>query len=191
MFAKNYRKSRYFSHLICKKMKKIVVLGPESTGKTTLCHELQKKLKAVFLPEFARSYVEQIHRAYTYEDVELIAKQQVKNLRKAISENSEKEFLVMDTFLIVTKVWFLHVFDRCPAWIQTELENAQIDFFLLLKPDIPWIDDPVRENPHIREYLYDWYKRELDKIGASYAEIDGIGNIRTKRAMKAIKARFK
>ena len=171
-------------------MKKIVVLGPESVGKTTLCHELTKKLKAVFIPEFARNYVEQIHRTYTYEDVELIAKQQVKDLKEAVINNTNKEFLVMDTFLIVTKVWFLHVFDRCPAWLQTELVNAQIDFFLLLKPDIPWVDDPTRENPHIREYLYDWYKRELDEIGALYTEIDGIGKIRTKRAMRAIKARF-
>ena len=171
-------------------MKKIVILGPESVGKTTLCHELEKNLKAVFIPEFARNYIEQIHRTYTYEDVELIAKQQVKDLKEAINNNTDNEFLVMDTFLIVTKVWFLHVFNRCPVWLQTELENAQIDFFLLLKPDIPWLDDPVRENPHIREYLYDWYKRELDEIGASYAEIGGFGNIRTKRAMRAIRARF-
>jgi len=171
-------------------MKKIVVLGPESVGKTTLCHELEKNLKAVFIPEFARNYVEQMHRAYTYEDVELIAKQQIKKFKEAVSDNTDKEFLVMDTFLIVIKVWFLHVFERCPSWLQSELESAQIDFFLLLKPDITWVDDPVRENPHIREYLYDWYKRELDKINASYAEIDGIGNIRTKRAMRAIRARF-
>jgi len=172
-------------------MKKIVVLGPESVGKTTLCGELAKKLNAVFIPEFARTYVEQIHRAYNYEDVELIAKQQVKDFKEAICKNSDKEFLVMDTFLIVTKVWFLHVFERCPAWLQSELEKAEIDFFLLLKPDIPWVDNPVRENPHIREYLYDWYKRELDEIGASYAEIEGSGRIRTKRAMRAIKAKFK
>ena len=171
-------------------MKKIVVLGPESVGKTTLCHELAKNLKAVFIPEFARDYVEQINRTYTYKDVELIAKQQVKDFKEAISKHSDTEFLVMDTFFIVTKVWFLHVFNRCPLWLQSELEKAEIDFFLLLKPDIPWVDDPVRENPHIREYLYDWYKLELDNIGASYTEIEGTGNIRTKRAMRAIRARF-
>ncbi|MDR0828843.1 MAG: ATP-binding protein [Prevotellaceae bacterium] len=171
-------------------MKTIVILGPESVGKTTLGIELQKILGAVFIPEFAREYVEQIHRSYTYEDVELIAKQQVADFKKTVAENSEEDFLIMDTYLIVTKVWFLHVFERCPAWLQPELEKSQIDLFLLLKPDIEWQDDPVRENPHIREYLYDWYKRELDTIGANYAEIEGLGNIRTKRAMKVIRANF-
>ncbi|MDR1544060.1 MAG: ATP-binding protein [Prevotellaceae bacterium] len=171
-------------------MKKIVVLGPESVGKTTLCIELQKLLGAVFIPEFARTYVEGICRTYTYDDVELIAKQQVADFKKAVAEHSESEFLIMDTFLIVTKIWFLHVFSRCPAWLQSELEKSKIDLFLLLKPDIEWEDDPVRENPHIREYLYDWYKAELDALGANYAEIDGFGAIRTKRAMKAVRARF-
>jgi nicotinamide riboside kinase len=171
-------------------MKTIVILGPESVGKTTLGIELQKILGAVFLPEFARSYVEQLQRGYTYEDVELIAKRQVADFKKSVAEHADKDFLIMDTFLIVTKVWFLHVFERCPVWLQSELEKSQIDLFLLLKPDIPWVDDPVRENPHIREYLYDWYKKELENIGATYAEIEGLGNIRTKRAMKVIRARF-
>jgi nicotinamide riboside kinase len=155
-------------------------------GKTTLCLALKEQLGAVYVPEFARTYIEQIHRDYTYEDVEHIAKQQVAELNNAIAENYNKGFVVMDTFLVVTKVWFLHLYNRCPQWLQTELERTKIDLFLLLKPDIPWVDDPVRENPHIRTYLYDWYKRELDALSARYAEIEGIGQTRTQKALQAI-----
>ncbi|MDR2684489.1 MAG: ATP-binding protein [Prevotellaceae bacterium] len=171
-------------------MKTIVVLGPESVGKTTLCIKLQKLLGAVFIPEFARTYVERIHRAYTYDDIEIIAKKQIADFKKAVAEHSENEFLIMDTFLIVTKIWFLHVFNRCPAWLQPELEKAKIDLFLLLKPDIEWEYDPARENPHIREYLYSLYKDELSALGAVYYEIGGLGAIRTKHAMNAIRAKF-
>ncbi len=169
-----------------KALKKIVILGPESVGKTTLCLELQKRLNAVVIPEYARTYIESINRHYTYDDVEIIARRQVSDFRKAIAENPEKDFLILDTFLIATKVWFIHVYDRCPKWLQSEIEKAQIDLFLLLKPDIEWVEDPVRENPHIREYLYDWYKREIEELGGNFVEIGGVGAIRTKRALRAI-----
>ena len=167
-------------------MKKIVITGPESVGKTTLCLELLTKLNAVYIPEFARTYVEQIGRNYTYEDVEIIARQQVVDLQKTVAEESDKDFVIMDTFLIVTKVWFLHVYKRCPDWLQSELEKAEIDLFILLKPDIEWKFDAARENPHIRQYLYDWYKKELENIEANFVEIGGIGKTRTEQALQAI-----
>ena len=64
--------------------------------------------------------------------------------------------------------------------------DEKIDLYILLKPDIEWEEDPVRENPHIREYLYEWYKKEIEQIGTNYVEIGGEGSIRTKRALRAI-----
>ncbi len=167
-------------------MKKIVILGPESVGKTTLCTELAKRLDAVVVPEYARTYVESLNRHYTYDDVEIIADQQLNSYNKAVAEYADREFMLMDTYLITTKVWFMHVYERCPKWLQTEIERADIDLYILLKPDIEWVEDPVRENPHIREYLYELYKKEIEFIGGNYVEIEGIGNIRTKRALRAI-----
>lgn len=169
-----------------KALKKIVILGPESVGKTTLCMELEKRLNVVVVPEYARKYVESLNRHYTYDDVEIIAKEQLSSFKKAIVENPDKDFLIMDTFLIVTKVWFTHVYKRCPKWLPLEIEKEKIDLYLILKPDIEWVEDPVRENPHIREYLYEQYKKEIEAIGGNYVEIGGVGNIRTKRALRAI-----
>jgi nicotinamide riboside kinase len=169
-----------------KKMKIIVVSGPESVGKTTLCLALKERLGAVYLPEYARNYIENLNRTYTYRDVNYIAKLQISELQKAISNNHNKEFIVMDTFLIVTKVWFMHVFKQCPKWLQPALETTKIDLFLLLKPNIEWQQDNVRENPHIRQYLYEWYKRELTSINANFVEIGGLGETRTTEAIEAI-----
>ncbi len=169
-----------------KALKKIVILGPESVGKTTLCNELGKRLSSVVVPEYARTYVEELKHHYTYDDVEIIARRQLADFRRATTDNTDAEFLIMDTFLITTKVWFAHVYDRYPKWLQAAIEKEKIDLYLLLKPDIEWVEDPARENPHIREYLYDRYKAEVEAIGGKYAEIEGIGNIRTKRALRAI-----
>lgn len=170
-------------------MKTIVILGPESTGKTALAQALSHHFKATCIPEYARIYIEKLTRAYTYDDVETIARHQIAEYKKAVAENAS-EYLIIDTFLVITKVWFLHVYHRCPVWFQAEQNKAKVDLYLLCKPDIPWVDDPVRENPHLREYLYEWYKKELIDMNASFVEIGGVGNIRAKRAVRAIKAHF-
>ncbi len=163
-----------------------MILGPESVGKTTLCNQLQTQLDALVVPNISRSYLKKLERPYNYDDVEAIAKEQVASFKKLIADNPSQEFLLVDTYLVVTKVWFLYVYNRCPKWLQEEILGSQIDLYLLLKPDIEWEEDAFRETPHVREYLYDLYKKELDALDVNYVEIEGVGAIRAKRAMRAI-----
>ena len=97
-------------------LKKVVVTGPESTGKTILSAELASRLNARWIPEFARMYVEALTRPYTYEDVELIARHQVKEEQK-LSKISGQGILILDTWLIITKIWFEVVYGAAPGWI--------------------------------------------------------------------------
>ena len=77
-------------------MKKIVITGPESTGKTTLAEALAQKLNALLIPEYARSYVEGLNRPYTYSDVEMIAQHQLEEESK-FSDSGGSGILLMDT----------------------------------------------------------------------------------------------
>lgn len=163
-------------------MKKIVVIGPESVGKTTLCEILAKNNKADWVPEYAREYVENLGRAYCYSDVEHIAKTQLDQF----SLQTKKEFLIFDTDLIVTKVWFEHVFRQAPKWLDEAILQENVDLYLLCKPDLEWVEEPVRENPDLREYLYDWYLQEIKKTLVPFEEIEGKGDVRTISAQKAI-----
>jgi len=86
-------------------LKKIVITGPESTGKTTLAEALAQRLNALLIPEYARSHVERLNRPYTYSDVEKIAQHQMDE-ESRFSDHEESGILLMDTWLIVTKVWF-------------------------------------------------------------------------------------
>lgn len=169
-----------------KEMKKIVVLGPESTGKTDLCRALSHHFDSPWIPEYARDYVSKLQQPYTYEDLETIARHQIVELEEALKSNKKSDFLFIDTDLIITKVWFLHVFGRCPDWLQSELEKSEITLYLLCKPDIPWEYDSVRENPEIRDFLYDWYKREIEALGRPYVEISGLGEKRLRNAIVAL-----
>ena len=165
-------------------MKRIAVLGPESTGKSTLCEALASHYGVNWVPEYARGFVEQLGRAYTYDDVETIAQHQCEEFRRAATGTDAMVFF--DTELIITKVWMEHCYNKSPLWMAQAIEESRIDFALLCYPDLPWEYDVVRENPHLRHYLYDWYERELQAFNIPYAVITGDGAARVACACQAI-----
>ena len=157
-------------------MFKVGIIGPESTGKSSLASYLATKYDGLMVPEYAREYMEHLapDYQYTYEDVEKIAMHQVQELREISQSPAEgmaadrKDLAFFDTELIITKVWFLHKFGTCPDFLQQALEEYPMDVYLLCYPDLEWVPDPVRENPNIREYLFDWYEREVQALGIPY-----------------------
>jgi NadR type nicotinamide-nucleotide adenylyltransferase len=165
--------------------KRIILTGPESTGKTMLSTELAARFNMPFIPEYAREYILNLGRQYTYNDVVHIAKKQVELMEFYSAQKSE--YLFIDTYLIITKVWFDKVFHRCPEWIDIEISKTINDLYLLCRPDIPWVPDRVRENGgHMREVLFDLYENELKNAGLNYAYVEGDGEDRIKNAILQI-----
>ena len=146
-------------------MFRVGIIGPESTGKSTLATYLAHRYDAVLIPEYAREHMERLapYYEYTYDDVLAIAKHQVEQLQ--VHSN---QLQIFDTELIITKVWFLHKYGRCPEFVEQALRDFPMDIYLLCYPDMPWQPDPVRENPDIREYLFDWYEREIQELDVPY-----------------------
>ena len=168
---------------------KIVVTGPESTGKTDLSRSLAGYFGTDFIPEYARSYVEALDRPYSYEDVEHIAMYQRNDLKERIKQGNK--IIILDTYLVITKIWFMEIYGRCPAWIDDCLEESGIDLFLLCYYDLEWIEDPVRENPgQRREYLFDKYKLEIEKLGIPCELVKGSGQLRFQKAVEALTRHF-
>lgn len=161
---------------------KIAVIGPESTGKTTLSEQLGKHFSTLWIPEFARKYCEELKRKYTFDDVECIAREQLKQI-----QNTYEGLVFFDTDLIITKIWFEVVFHHCPKWIDNEISKKFIDFYLLCDTDIPWIWDSVRENGgEMREKLFRMYQSELEKNRFDYAIISGLGDKRLDNAIQEV-----
>lgn len=162
---------------------KIVLTGPECVGKSTLTKQLAYVYEGTYIKEFAREYVQGLKMPYQYNDVVNIARQQLKEYDD-LAEQGDVSFL--DTYLIITKVWFMQVFNKLPQWFEDEFAKRPVDFYLLLKNDIAWLPDGVRENKDKRSFLFEWYKSELDKYGFAYAIIEGTGEQRLKNAVNAI-----
>ncbi len=170
-------------------VRKVVITGPESTGKTHLAHSLASCFNTLWVPEYAREYISGLKRNYNYNDVEHIASEQVRlekhYLRKV------QDILFYDTDLIVTKVWFKVVYGRCPGWIDEVILNNLADLFLVCNTDIPWVPDPLRENGgEMREVLMEMYITEINITGAPWKLVTGKGEQRINSAVDTVKTFF-
>lgn len=152
-------------------LKRIAIVGPESTGKTTLSGILATHYHTQYVPEFCREYLLNINRNYEYEDLLEIAKGQL-NLEDKIAQNANK-VLICDTNLIVIKVWSEFAYKKCDPWILEQIDNRKYDATLLTYFDIPWMADPLREHPYMREELFSIYKKELETLGIQHTIIKG------------------
>lgn len=168
-----------------RKIKRIVLIGPESTGKTELSKFLSAKFNTVFVPEYARGYISSLDRKYCYQDVEHIAQKQVELENEYIQKANN--ILFYDTYLIISKIWFKIVYNKIPDWIEPAITKSHIDFFLLCNTDIPWEPDPVRENGgEMREKLFEIYENELITYGFDYKILTGEGHNRFNKAINLV-----
>ncbi|KAA3436344.1 AAA family ATPase [Rufibacter hautae] len=165
-------------------MVKIAITGPESTGKSTLSAQLAQHYNAPWVPEYARTYLDQLERPYAAPDLEAIARGQLALWQAEEARNPELLFL--DTELLVLKIWSEHSYDICSSFILENLRRQNVDLYLLLDIDLPWTPDPQREHPHLRQFFHDWYKRELDQIDVPYVEISGSAEERLQNAIRAV-----
>lgn len=165
-------------------MLKVAITGPESTGKSTLSQQLAAHYNTVWVPEYARTYIEELNRPYTLQDLEAIARGQI-DLETQMQEQA-KGVLFADTDLLVIKIWSEHAFGECPDWVLQKLKQQDYNLYLLMGVDLPWEPDPQREHPHLRQYFYDWYKRELETLQVPFVEISGQHSSRLEQAIQRV-----
>lgn len=163
---------------------KIAIVGPESSGKTTLAEALALHFQTVWVPEFARTYLNKLKRPYQESDLLAIAKGQLKAEANTSSKSSSLFFC--DTNLLVIKVWSEVKYQRCDPWILNHINLGNYAFHLLVAPDIPWEPDPLRENPFDRDELFDIYQEELINADVPFAEIKGDHQMRLNKSIELI-----
>ena len=167
---------------------RIALIGPESTGKTTLAHDLAAKYTTLWVPEFSRDYMSGLRRPYTKDDVIHCTKMQMEDEDTKLPDCNR--FLFSDTELIIAKVWLLDVFGEFPDWIDERILTRKFDLYLLTAPDLDFVDDPVRENAERRDFFFNWYRKELDSYHFPYDIIHGMGEERMQNAISIIQKHF-
>ena len=157
-------------------MFKVGIIGPESTGKSTLARYLARRYKGTCVPEYARTYVERKGTTeVTYDELCDIARYQIEEMKSLCSVSgsglfSDNEVVFFDTELIVTKVWFEYAFGRVPEWLNENIHRYPMDVYLLTYPDLLWIPDSARSNgsDEIRMELFLRYEAEIQALDIPY-----------------------
>lgn len=194
-------------------LKKIVILGPESTGKSTLCGQLAAHYKTLWCPEFAREYLLKHGMNYTFDDLLTIAKGQLaledeyveevckserpkdrktiladKNVSAGLPDSQTSRLLFIDTDMYVMKVWCEFVFGNCHRFILDQIVKRKYDLYLLCNIDLPWVKDELREYPDIesRHKLYLIYKDLMVNQAVPWVDISGSHDERFQKAITGI-----
>lgn len=153
-----------------------------------LAEALANHYHTLWVPEYAREYLERLDRPYEQKDILMIAKEQLKREQEAYG--SANRYLVCDTELIVTKIWSEVKYGSCDPWILDQIDQNRYDLLLLCDIDLPWMDDPLREHPHLRDHLFRLYHDELKTRGFPFRLISGTGMKRLINAVHAIDEHF-
>ena len=167
---------------------RISITGPESTGKSELAKQLADYYNTLWVPEFARGYLDDLGRKYRFEDITEIARKQLE-MEDSIALKASKS-LFCDTDFLVTKIWSLYKYGKCDPWIEEMVLSHRYDLYLLCSPDLPWEDDPQREHPLQREELFGMYHEELKQLKVNFTVISGLGKLRLKNAILAVEESF-
>jgi NadR type nicotinamide-nucleotide adenylyltransferase len=166
--------------------KRILILGPESTGKSTLAEDLSNRFGEPWVPEFAREYLEKISRPYQYEDLVKIGEGQVA-LEDKLAEKAEN-YLFCDTDLRVIHIWSQHRFGKTDEWVLDEIGRRKYNMILLTDTDLPWTPDPLREYPDLemRQYFFKKHLQLAQESGFPFLIVSGDQETRLQTAVKAI-----
>ena len=172
-------------------MKKIVIIGPESTGKTTLCSQLAEHYKTCYCPEFAREYLKETRGKYSFHDLLNIAHGQLE-LEDTMLTQAKNGFYFIDTDMYVMKVWCEVVFETCHTWILKQIALRKYDLFFLCDIDLPWVKDDLREYPDLefRKRLFKMYRDLMVTQKTKWAEISGTHAERLQTAIRIIDTVF-
>ena len=174
-------------------LQKIVIIGPESTGKSTLCEQLANHYNAAWCPEYARKYLMEHGTSYTYDDLLSIAKGQVELEDEYIEgvlklKGNPAPRLFIDTNMYVMKVWSEFAFGKCHPYILNQIVERKYDLYLLCNIDLPWVKDELREYPDLatRKILFETYFDIVINQDVPWTIISGNSEERLELAIKAV-----
>lgn len=170
-------------------MKKIVIIGPESTGKSTLSKQLAEHYATAWCPEYARAYLLENGTDYGFDDLLKIAQGQL-TIEDTFIQDAENDLYFIDTDMYVMKVWCEYVFGKCHQFILDNIVERKYDLYLLCNIDLPWIKDELREYPdeQPRIELFNIYKDLLSNQSTPWKIISGTNEERLRNAVDAVEA---
>ena len=163
-------------------LKRIIITGPESSGKTTLAQKLALEFDTLFVPEYARIYLASKGTEYELTDIVNIGIGQLALAESLASTMTEKPFVFIDTWILELRIWAKYRFGVVPDVLEEMYHEHPPDFYVLCSPDLAWQPDPLRENPQDRDVLFEIYQNTIIESNVPHFVISGTGERRDRRA---------
>ncbi len=171
--------------------RKIVLIGPESTAKTTLAKQLAAHFNTTWVPEFSRHFLD-VKGTIEAGDVWPILYGQAAWENAAFEEiESEKSFLFCDTDALTTQIYAAHYYAIESEQIEAFVQSRRGDFYLLCDIDLPWVaDGNQRDLGHIRAEMFERFQAELIRRDWPFALVQGEADARFSAAVSALQTYF-
>jgi len=170
---------------------KIVLTGPESTGKSTLAKQLADHYNTVWVEEYLRDFAEKKYsegKELVYSDNLLIAQGQIDLENEGIKRANK--FIFCDTDILQTVIYSFEYYNKVQPELENLLQNSNTDLYLLLNLDVSWQDDPLRDKPNERDEIFNLIESNLIKYNKKYTIIKGEGNIKLNNAISIINSLY-
>lgn len=173
---------------------KIAIVGPESSGKTTLSKQLALHFNCLYTNEYARAFLTQHAKHYTAVDLDYIAQQQLVFQQQAITQSiaSQKQVVIFDTSLLVIKVWSELVYNSCSTTILNLLIQEEVDYYLLCNTEPEWEYDELREAPSLqqRQEIFSTYHAMLSADKVPFYVVNQLGQSRVHNTIQHVQQQF-
>ncbi len=173
---------------------RIVLIGAESTGKTTLCQALAEHYDTVWVAEYGREHWETKIAAqntppgetpaWTHDEFIHIAEEQQRRENEAAARASR--VLICDTNAFATATWFERYAGTRHPDVDAIGARDQVDLYLIASPDVPFVQDGVRDGEKIREWMHARFLELIGASGAPHMLITGAWETRLPQAILAI-----
>lgn len=167
---------------------RVVLTGPESTGKSTVAAALAAEFGVPWTREAARLYAEHSPGPLSAATVDPIARLSMQLEDELLAAQPTLALLVRDTDLLSTVVYARHYYGNVSPWILDDARARLADLYLLCQPNVPWEPDGVRDRPISRVELFDEFQATLTEFGANVVTLTRTGAARVTEAISAVEA---
>jgi HTH-type transcriptional repressor of NAD biosynthesis genes len=167
-------------------VRRVALLGPESTGKSTLARRLADHFETVFVPEYARQRAESLRRPFAYDDVETIGRSQI--AAEASLARTANRVLFADTDARSLRMWSERLFDRCPARVAEAARTSRWHLTLVTAPDVPFVGDAAFDQPEMRRAFFERAVSEARATSDRVVVVRGTWDERWDAARAAVEA---
>ncbi len=163
---------------------KVVLLGTESTGKTTLTERLEKYFNCSSVKEAGRDLIDNSN-SFEFDDLYLVAAEHAKLIDKAVLEKSP--LIIIDTDIHITKSFANFIFDKTLEVDSKIFNSNKANLYLYLNNDVEYVQDGTRLSKSDRDLLDLSHRRILHQNNIDIIEIAGNWEQRFDKAVTSIK----